>query len=190
MSQSRYDSPGGRAGNRMEWGFESPPRSRSPARPSDLGRISCISREFHRMRRSTWPLLGLSLLAAFSILRAAEPPRSALRSGVDKSFVDPKVRPQDDLFRHVNGKWLAESPIPPDRPLDGAFYKLRDKSEADLRAIIEETAARSEARRAPRPRRSATSSPASWTRRRPISSAPRRSRKTSPRSKAIRTRPT
>jgi putative endopeptidase len=90
-------------------------------------------------------LLGLSLLTTVSTLLAAEPPGTTTRSGIDPSFVDSKIRPQDDLFRHVNGKWLAESPIPPDRPLDGAFYKLRDKSEADLRAIIEESAAKTDA---------------------------------------------
>jgi putative endopeptidase len=94
------------------------------------------------MRRLSWVTLGLPLLATVSALLAAEPPGASSRSGIDPSFVDSKVRPQDDLFRHVNGKWLADSPIPPDRPLDGAFYKLRDKSEADLRAIIEETAAK------------------------------------------------
>jgi putative endopeptidase len=94
------------------------------------------------MFRPFWPTIGLSLLASVPVLRGAEPPRAASRSGVDLSFVDAKVRPQDDLFRHVNGKWLADSPIPPDRALDGAFYKLRDKAEADLRAIIEETASK------------------------------------------------
>ena len=89
--------------------------------------------------------LGLSLLASSLPLRAAGPPAAPAKSGLDRSHVDPQVRPQDDLFRHVNGKWLAESPIPADRPLDGAFYKLRDKSEADLRAIIEETAAKGDA---------------------------------------------
>jgi putative endopeptidase len=93
------------------------------------------------MRRLFMALVGLALFMRSSgITSADEPPASALRSGIDKTFVDSKVRPQDDLFRHVNGKWLAESPIPADRAMDGAFYKLRDKSEADLRAIIEETA--------------------------------------------------
>ncbi len=95
------------------------------------------------MRRSIAGMLGLAVLGMGLVLRGAEP--TGLKSGIDKAFVDPKVRPQDDLFRHVNGKWLAEAPIPPDRPLDGAFYKLRDKSEADLRAIIEESAARTDA---------------------------------------------
>ncbi len=50
------------------------------------------------------------------------------------------VRPQDDLFRYVNGDWLATAVIPEDRSVDGAFYRLRDGAEADSRAIVEEAA--------------------------------------------------
>ena len=50
-------------------------------------------------------------------------------------------RPQDDLFRHVNGTWLSTAEIPADRSADGAFYQLRDAAEADSRAIIEDAAA-------------------------------------------------
>ena len=72
-------------------------------------------------------------------LRAADE-APGVRSGIDREFVDPKVRPQDDLFRHVSGKWLDTAPIPPDRAMDGAFHRLRDQSEADLKAIIERVA--------------------------------------------------
>ncbi len=51
------------------------------------------------------------------------------------------VRPQDDLFRYVNGEWLATAVIPDDRSVDGSFYRLRDGAEADSRAIVEEAAA-------------------------------------------------
>ena len=61
-------------------------------------------------------------------------------SGIDTSTFDPSTKPQDDLFRHVNGKWLKEAKIPADRSSDGAFYKLRDDSERQLRALIEEAA--------------------------------------------------
>ena len=57
------------------------------------------------------------------------------------SDVDPSVRPQDDLFRHVNGHWLATTEIPDDRAVDGAFVRLRDESEAECRAIVEAAAA-------------------------------------------------
>jgi putative endopeptidase len=59
------------------------------------------------------------------------------------SDVDPSVRPQDDLFRHVNGRWLATTEIPDDRAVDGAFVRLRDESEAECRAIVEAAAAAS-----------------------------------------------
>ena len=54
---------------------------------------------------------------------------------------DEAVRPQDDLFRHVNGHWLATTEIPDDRAVDGAFIRLRDEAEAQSRAIVEESAA-------------------------------------------------
>ena len=45
-----------------------------------------------------------------------------------------------DLFELVNGEWAATHEIPADRGIDGAFYVLRDKSEADVRAILEDGA--------------------------------------------------
>ncbi|MFT4469589.1 M13 family metallopeptidase [Arthrobacter sulfonylureivorans] len=62
------------------------------------------------------------------------------RSGIVLSNVDPAVRPQDDLFRHVNGTWLAETDIPDDRALEGSFTALRDASEEAVHAIIEDAA--------------------------------------------------
>ena len=64
-----------------------------------------------------------------------------LRPGLD-------VRPQDDLFRHVNGALARHRDDPDDRSMDGAFYRLRDAAEADSRAIVEEAAERGGTRRA------------------------------------------
>lgn len=49
------------------------------------------------------------------------------------------IRPQDDLFGHVNGRWLAATEIPSDKPRYGAFTILRDLSEQRVRAILEES---------------------------------------------------
>lgn len=57
-------------------------------------------------------------------------------SGLDLQYVDPDVRPQDDLYQHVNGTWIREHVIPADRPIDGAFLALRDLSEERVRDII------------------------------------------------------
>ena len=58
-------------------------------------------------------------------------------SGIDLSTIDHTVRPQDDLYQHVNGAWLKATDIPDDRPLEGTFTALRDGSEIAVREIIE-----------------------------------------------------
>ncbi|PND56863.1 peptidase M13 [Mycobacterium sp. ENV421] len=59
-----------------------------------------------------------------------------LRSGIDLSHVEAQVRPQDDLFGHVNGRWLTEYTIPGDRATDGAFRTLYDQAEEHVRELI------------------------------------------------------
>jgi putative endopeptidase len=63
------------------------------------------------------------------------------RSGIAVDELSPDVRPQDDLFRHVNSRWMAETEIPEDRAAHGAFHALRDQSELDVRTLAEEAAA-------------------------------------------------
>ena len=63
------------------------------------------------------------------------------KSGIFQGNFKPSIRPQDDIYRHVNGGWLDAAEIPSDRAADGAFYFLRDESEKNVRAIIEELAA-------------------------------------------------
>ncbi|QQC40945.1 peptidase M13 [Actinomyces oris] len=59
---------------------------------------------------------------------------------LETAHTDTSVRPQDDLFRFVNGQWLTTAEIPADRPSSGAFTTLRDESEAACRQIVEELA--------------------------------------------------
>ena len=56
-------------------------------------------------------------------------------------MVDHDVRPQDDLYAHVNGGWLRTAEIPADRAQDGALRTLVDDAEAAVRTILEELAA-------------------------------------------------
>ncbi|WP_152193028.1 M13 family metallopeptidase [Georgenia satyanarayanai] len=59
--------------------------------------------------------------------------------------IDTTVRPQDDLYRHINGTYLREHEIPADRARDGAFMVLRDLSEQRVRDIITDAAAAEDA---------------------------------------------
>ncbi|WP_371287040.1 M13 family metallopeptidase [Mycobacterium sp. PS03-16] len=66
---------------------------------------------------------------------------ATIKSGLDLSYVDPASRPQDDLFGHVNGRWLTEYEMPADRAADGAFRSLYDRAEEQIRDLITGAAA-------------------------------------------------
>jgi len=63
----------------------------------------------------------------------------ALPSGITTDELDPAVRPQDDLFRHVNGSWIARTEIPEDKARYGSFLVLAEEAEAAVRDIIHES---------------------------------------------------
>ena len=48
------------------------------------------------------------------------------------------IRPQDDLFGHVNGRWLAEAEIPADLAVSGGFIDLALEAEAIVGEILGE----------------------------------------------------
>ncbi len=68
----------------------------------------------------------------------AAPTASALVSGIDMQFTDTSVRPQDDFYTYLNGKWLATVEIPADKAEYGSFDKLYDESQKQLKSAIEE----------------------------------------------------
>ncbi|MEH6711829.1 MAG: peptidase M13, partial [Paraglaciecola polaris] len=61
-------------------------------------------------------------------------------SGIDLTAVDETVRPQDDLFRHVNGNWLESTEIPGDKSTYGVFNVLYDNTQENLKTLIQEAA--------------------------------------------------
>ena len=65
-----------------------------------------------------------------------KPDERALTSGIDTSELDPNVRPNDDLFRHVTGKWMARTAIPEDKARYGSFHVLAEEAEKAVRDII------------------------------------------------------
>ncbi len=95
------------------------------------------------------------------------------------------IRIQDDLFGHVNGAWLDTAEIPGDRSSWGPFVMLADTAEEHVREIIEALRRTGEVDGRRGDRRSATCSPASWTRSASRSSATPRSCRCSSRSTRI-----
>ena len=67
---------------------------------------------------------------------ATRPP--AQPSGVDLQYVDGSVRPADDLYRYLNGKWLDGFEIPADKGAYGAFAYIDDQIQQQLRLTVED----------------------------------------------------
>ena len=53
--------------------------------------------------------------AAQSPAETVDGEASALASGIILDELDAGIRPQDDLVRHVNGKWVSRTEIPADQ---------------------------------------------------------------------------
>jgi putative endopeptidase len=69
---------------------------------------------------------------------AATPaPHPTLHSGIDLQYVDTSVRPQDDVYQYLNGKWLRDYQLPPDKAGVGSFTAVQDKTEEQLRTIVD-----------------------------------------------------
>ncbi len=78
-------------------------------------------------------ILGLS-----SVQAQIAPEKKDL--GINVSFMDTKVKPNDDFFRFVNGTWLDKTEIPSDKTSWGSFNELRKKTDIDALNILKEAA--------------------------------------------------
>ncbi|WP_438823338.1 M13 family metallopeptidase [Nocardia cyriacigeorgica] len=98
--------------------------------------MTSSGRPFMLDRRAFLVAMGVvpaaALLASCAQDEAAQPLKQ-----VDMTGSDPAIRPQDDLYRHVNGKWLREYQLPPDKVSYGAISEANDRTEQQLREIIE-----------------------------------------------------
>ena len=70
----------------------------------------------------------------------SETAHDTMKSGIAVEYMDTSVRPGDDFFSYVNGKWIAETEIPADKASYGGFGILADEAQEDVKAIIEQSA--------------------------------------------------
>lgn len=86
-------------------------------------------------------MLRFLIVLSISILMIVGCGQKQMKSGIDKANFDTSVKPQEDFYRYVNGTWLKTFEIPADKSNYGAFTKLYDEAQVNLRKIIEESAA-------------------------------------------------
>jgi predicted metalloendopeptidase len=76
-------------------------------------------------------------VGVLALIGCASTPTAGLQSGVDLKYVDRSVRPQDDLYRYLNGKWLDSFQLPPDKGSYGSFTYVDDATQEQLRGIVD-----------------------------------------------------
>jgi predicted metalloendopeptidase len=71
---------------------------------------------------------------------SAAQPVAGVGSGINLGNLDPQVRPQDDFYRYVNGRWLQATQIPADRSEVSVFSTLEDTEQEALRTLVADAA--------------------------------------------------
>jgi putative endopeptidase len=61
--------------------------------------------------------------------------------GFDLTAFDHKTKAGDDFFQYANGSYLERTVIPPDRPIASRRFDMTDRTEKQLRGLLEEAAA-------------------------------------------------
>jgi putative endopeptidase len=64
--------------------------------------------------------------------------------GINLTYIDSIVKPNEDFFKYVNGGWLENAEIPSDRTRWGSFDELAKKTNSDALAILKEAIAKGE----------------------------------------------
>lgn len=62
--------------------------------------------------------------------------------GFDPAYIATDIKPGDDFNAYANKKWIDANPLPPEFSRIGAFVLLGEKSVADVKALMDDLAAR------------------------------------------------
>lgn len=120
-----------------EPGRYTPNRHTQQLSAGDADALSEQRTRMARRRAATIALVALALGACGKKPSKDETQAPPTAFGVDLAAIDESVRPGDDFYRYVNGRWLAEVKIPEDRSSYGVFSDLADRAETRVKALLE-----------------------------------------------------
>ncbi|MDN3595703.1 M13 family metallopeptidase [Zunongwangia endophytica] len=82
-------------------------------------------------------LLGAAMIGCQNEDKSTETEKVEIH-GINVSYMDTTTSPKKDFFRYVNGTWLDSTEIPGDRTSWGSFMELRETTDNDALALLDE----------------------------------------------------
>jgi putative endopeptidase len=86
-------------------------------------------------------LLGTAIGGSIALAQPAANGPVLPPDGFDMTAIDHSTKPGDDFFQYANGKYLARTAIPADRPIASRRYEMTDRTDRQLKTLLEEAAA-------------------------------------------------
>ena len=83
-------------------------------------------------------VIGAIAVLASCAVENTKPQRTGPALGFDPEDFDASVRPQDDFYAYINGRWLSATEIPAEWSSYGVTQVLYEETERQLRKLIEE----------------------------------------------------
>src|SRR5271166_56955 len=83
-------------------------------------------------------LFGVATTVALSLVAMLMAGSAALKSGIDRANFDSSVKPGENFYQYVNGKWIEHNPMPAEYSRWGTFSQLHDDNLVALREIVED----------------------------------------------------
>ncbi|SFI47567.1 M13 family metallopeptidase [Halpernia frigidisoli] len=99
------------------------------------------------MKKFTISVFSLSAVLFFNLSNAQKKPMKDAKLmttksanvkdvGLNLTYGDSSVRPQDDFYNYVNGGWMKTAVIPSDKPSWGSFNELREQTDNSSLEIL------------------------------------------------------
>ncbi|MBS1933991.1 MAG: M13 family peptidase, partial [Bacteroidetes bacterium] len=82
---------------------------------------------------------ALALYAVLIVITSCNAPdkSAAVSDFIDHTGMDSSVKPGDNFYLYVNGKWLKNAVIPSTESGVGGFFDLYNKTQANLRSLLD-----------------------------------------------------
>ncbi|MGF7231411.1 M13 family metallopeptidase [Arachidicoccus sp.] len=87
------------------------------------------------MNKLTFTVMATSVICGMAA--CSNENAATKRQFIETKYIDSSVKPGDNFYQFVNGKWLDTVKIPGDKSGVGGFYKLADDTRKNLQTLLE-----------------------------------------------------